>query len=165
VANSFEENDCENTNTHAHGDVHLVVLAYLQRRCCLRGGEVWRLPLPPAELVRQDSAKKRRRIEVTGSDRMRPISGSNSRARGAARVSNRSIRSVTGLARPVKPQRNCEAREVDRTWWCVRSQSTERVRLHGCLLEMTGRWHCGVRFVLWRVRSLTRWRTAVCDQT
>jgi hypothetical protein len=37
VANSFEENDCENTNTHAHGDVHLVVLAHLQRRWSLSG--------------------------------------------------------------------------------------------------------------------------------
>jgi hypothetical protein len=27
----------ENVNTHAHGDVHLVVLAYLQRRWSLSG--------------------------------------------------------------------------------------------------------------------------------
>jgi hypothetical protein len=44
----------------------LVVLAHLQRRCHLRGGEVWRLPLPLAELARQDSAKKQRRTEVSG---------------------------------------------------------------------------------------------------
>jgi hypothetical protein len=36
-------------------------------------------------------------------DWTRPISGSSSRARGAARVSNRSVRSVMGRARPVKP--------------------------------------------------------------
>jgi hypothetical protein len=32
VANSFDVNDCENANTHAHGDVHLVVLAHLRRQ-------------------------------------------------------------------------------------------------------------------------------------
>jgi hypothetical protein len=37
VVNSFEENDCENANTHAHGDVHLVVLAHLRRRCSFIG--------------------------------------------------------------------------------------------------------------------------------
>jgi hypothetical protein len=37
VANFFEENDCENANTHAHGDVHLMVLAYLRRRWSLSG--------------------------------------------------------------------------------------------------------------------------------
>jgi hypothetical protein len=30
VAKSFEENNCENANIHAHGDVHLVVLAHSQ---------------------------------------------------------------------------------------------------------------------------------------
>ena len=29
------KNDCENANTHAHDDVHLVVLAHLQRRSCV----------------------------------------------------------------------------------------------------------------------------------
>jgi hypothetical protein len=33
------ENDCENANTHAHGDVHLVMLAHLRRRWCLSGRE------------------------------------------------------------------------------------------------------------------------------
>jgi hypothetical protein len=39
VANSFEENNCENANTHAHGDVHLVVLSHLRRRWSLSGRE------------------------------------------------------------------------------------------------------------------------------
>jgi hypothetical protein len=33
------KNDCENTNTHAHGDLHMVVLAHLQRRWSLSGRE------------------------------------------------------------------------------------------------------------------------------
>jgi hypothetical protein len=33
--------------------LHMVVLVHLRRRRCLRGGEVWRLPLPPTELARQ----------------------------------------------------------------------------------------------------------------
>jgi hypothetical protein len=37
--NSFEENDCENANTRAHGDVHMVVLAHLRRQWSLRGRE------------------------------------------------------------------------------------------------------------------------------
>jgi hypothetical protein len=39
VVNSFKENDCENTNTRAHGDVHMVVLAHLQRQWSLRSRE------------------------------------------------------------------------------------------------------------------------------
>jgi hypothetical protein len=31
------ENDCENANTHVHGDKHLVMLAYLRRRWSLSG--------------------------------------------------------------------------------------------------------------------------------
>jgi hypothetical protein len=31
VANSFEENNCENANTLAHGGEHLLVLAHLQK--------------------------------------------------------------------------------------------------------------------------------------
>ena len=34
------ENVCENANTHAQGVVHLVVLAHLQRRSCLRSLEL-----------------------------------------------------------------------------------------------------------------------------
>jgi hypothetical protein len=67
-------------------------------------------------------------------DRMRPVSGSSSLARDT-RASHRRVRSVTGLAGPVKSQKNCETREVDRTRWHVRSRST-------------GRWHCGIRSVL-----------------
>jgi hypothetical protein len=37
------KNDCENANTHAHGDVHLVVLAHLQRRNCF--GVSWTIGL------------------------------------------------------------------------------------------------------------------------
>jgi hypothetical protein len=36
-------NDCENVNTHAHGDVHLVVLAHLRRRWSLSGREGFRV--------------------------------------------------------------------------------------------------------------------------
>jgi hypothetical protein len=36
------ENDCENANTHAHGDVHLVMLAHLRRRWCLSDREEFR---------------------------------------------------------------------------------------------------------------------------
>jgi hypothetical protein len=39
VSNSFEENDCENANTHAHDGVHLVVLAHLRRRWSLNSRE------------------------------------------------------------------------------------------------------------------------------
>jgi hypothetical protein len=57
---------------------------------------VWRLPLPPAELAWQDSAKKRRRTEVTGSertwsqhDRTCPVSGSSSQTRDAKALHRR----------------------------------------------------------------------------
>jgi hypothetical protein len=33
------KNVCENVNTHAHGDVHLVMLAHLRRRWSLSGRE------------------------------------------------------------------------------------------------------------------------------
>jgi hypothetical protein len=39
VANSFEENDCENANTRPQVGEHLVVLAHLRRRWSLRGRE------------------------------------------------------------------------------------------------------------------------------
>jgi hypothetical protein len=77
--------------------------------------------------------KKRRRMEVTGSDRTWsrydrtcPVSGSSKA--WDARVLHRRIRSVTGPERPIKSQRNYEAREVDRTRWRVRSQSIGRIR-------------------------------------
>jgi hypothetical protein len=35
VANSFEENDCENANTRAQDGEHLVVLAHLRRKWSL----------------------------------------------------------------------------------------------------------------------------------
>jgi hypothetical protein len=38
VVNSLE-NDCENANTLAHGDIHMLVLAYLQRRWSLSSRE------------------------------------------------------------------------------------------------------------------------------
>jgi hypothetical protein len=37
VANPFDVNDYKNASTHAHGDVHLVVLAHLQRQWSLSG--------------------------------------------------------------------------------------------------------------------------------
>jgi hypothetical protein len=33
------ENDCENDNTHAHDDFHMMVLARLRRWWCLSGSE------------------------------------------------------------------------------------------------------------------------------
>jgi hypothetical protein len=38
-ANNASKNDCENANTLAHDDDHLVVLAHLRSRCCLSGRE------------------------------------------------------------------------------------------------------------------------------
>jgi hypothetical protein len=35
------KNDCENPNTHAHGDVHLVVLTHLRRHWSLSGRGVF----------------------------------------------------------------------------------------------------------------------------
>jgi hypothetical protein len=67
VANSFEENDCKNANTHAHGDVHLVVLAHLQRRWSLSGREGFDAFMEVKRLFStMPKAKKRRRKEVTG---------------------------------------------------------------------------------------------------
>jgi hypothetical protein len=37
VPNSFEENDCENANTHVQGGEHLLVLAHLRRQWSLSG--------------------------------------------------------------------------------------------------------------------------------
>jgi hypothetical protein len=52
--------------THVHKVIHKVVGTFGR---VLRGREKWRLPLTPAELVRQDSVKKQRQKKVTGSDR------------------------------------------------------------------------------------------------
>jgi hypothetical protein len=52
-------------------------------------------------------------------DWTRPVSGSGSQAR-VARVLHQRVRLLAGPARPVKPQRNCETREVDRTRWLTR---------------------------------------------
>jgi hypothetical protein len=54
--NNVSKNDCENANTHAHGDDHLVMLARLRRRWSLSGREGLGSSLPPAELARRDSA-------------------------------------------------------------------------------------------------------------
>jgi hypothetical protein len=52
--NNALKNNCENTNTHAHDDVYLVVLAHLRWRWSLRGREGLGPSLPPAELARRD---------------------------------------------------------------------------------------------------------------
>ena len=76
------ENDCENTNTHTHGGVHLVVLAHLQRRKKL-------------ELKQINSTKKRRPKEVIVSDRTLASAGPMrlvkwlQRARGLGHVTGR----------------------------------------------------------------------------
>jgi hypothetical protein len=52
--------------THVHKVIHKVVGIFAR---VLRGREKWKLPLPLAELARQDLAKKQRRkrsLEVTG---------------------------------------------------------------------------------------------------
>jgi hypothetical protein len=100
----------KNANTLAHGGVHLVVLAHLQRRQCLRG-EVWRLPLLPAELARQDLVKNRQRTEVIGvtgrwpqQDLTLPSTSGQWQQQIVpnARVLHRCVWSVMGPARPVK---------------------------------------------------------------
>jgi hypothetical protein len=112
VANSFEENDCENTNTHAHGDVYLVVLAY-----SMLFVEVKHLfsTTPVAEIFSKSSWIEMeanrghwgdQTLNRTWSrhDQTCPVSGSSSRVRGAARVSNRSVRWVMGPECTVKPR-------------------------------------------------------------
>jgi hypothetical protein len=54
-ANNTSKNDCENANTLAHDDDHLVVLAHLRWRWCLSGREGLGSSLCPAELARRDS--------------------------------------------------------------------------------------------------------------
>jgi hypothetical protein len=54
-ANNASKNDCENANTLAHDDDHLVVLAPLQRRLSLSGREGLGSSLPPIELAMRDS--------------------------------------------------------------------------------------------------------------
>jgi hypothetical protein len=49
------KNDCENANTLAHDDDHLVVLAHLRWRWSMSGREGLGSSLPPTELVRRDS--------------------------------------------------------------------------------------------------------------
>jgi hypothetical protein len=53
-ANNASKNDCENANTLAHDNDHLVVLAHLRWRWCLSGREGLGSSLPPAKLARQD---------------------------------------------------------------------------------------------------------------
>jgi hypothetical protein len=52
--NNASKNDCENANTLARNDEHLVVLAPLRRRWSLSGREDLRSSLPLAKLARQD---------------------------------------------------------------------------------------------------------------
>jgi hypothetical protein len=60
-------------------------------------------------------------------DQTCPVSGSNSQAR-VARVLHRCVRSLTGLARPVRRLEEQQNVRVDRTRWCVRSVTIGRVR-------------------------------------
>jgi DICT domain-containing protein len=53
--NNASKNDCENVNTLAQDDDHLVVLAHLRWQCCLSGREGLGSSLPPVELARRDS--------------------------------------------------------------------------------------------------------------
>jgi hypothetical protein len=54
--NIASKNDCENANILTQDEDHLVVLARLRRRWSLSGREGFGSSLPPAELVRRDSA-------------------------------------------------------------------------------------------------------------
>jgi hypothetical protein len=125
------ESDCENTNTQAHGDVHLVMLAYLRRRWSLsdRDGfgalslsrrvckagfgafvEVKRLFSTTPEADHWGD----RTLNRTQSrhDRTRPVSDSSSRARGLGFTTGASGQAPEGK----------RTRRVDRTRWCVWSQ-------------------------------------------
>jgi hypothetical protein len=53
--NNASKNDCENANTLALDDDHLVALAHLRWRWSLSGREGLGSSLPPAELARRDS--------------------------------------------------------------------------------------------------------------
>jgi hypothetical protein len=65
------ENDCENANTHTHGDVHLEMLAHLRRRWRLSGREGLGAGFGAFREVKclfftAPETKKRRQKEVTG---------------------------------------------------------------------------------------------------
>jgi hypothetical protein len=55
ITNNASKNNCENANTLAHDDDHLVVLAHLRWRWSLSGREGLGSSLPPVELARRDS--------------------------------------------------------------------------------------------------------------
>jgi hypothetical protein len=65
--NIASKNNCENANTLAHDEIHLVVLARLRRQWSLSGREALGSSLPPAELARRDSGvfKKLKRLFFT----------------------------------------------------------------------------------------------------
>jgi hypothetical protein len=145
------KNDCENANTYAHSDVHFVMLAHLRMWWCLSGREGFGFLSPSRRAYEAGFSvfcgsetpifycAEREETEAKGShwgdrtrdrtlDRTRlarPVSSSRVQRQ---RV-HRHVRSVMGPARPVKLQRSCKTREVDRTRWRVRSRSTGRVRL------------------------------------
>jgi hypothetical protein len=78
-------------------------------------------------------------------DQTRPVSGRV--ARGGCGQFDRHVRSITGPARPIRhPEGQQIARSIGRGARLVMIGRTHSVA-SGCLLETTGRWHCGVQFV------------------
>jgi hypothetical protein len=89
---------------------------------------VWRVPLPPTELARQDSAKKRRQKEVTDSDQTLASAGPDA----AGRVWSVAVVNSVGclgfaLARPVKHPME-QRGEQGRSDAMVRPVSCDRTR-------------------------------------
>jgi hypothetical protein len=115
------ENDCENTNTHSHDNVLLVVLAHLRRRWSLSGRDGFGTLSP---------SRRAMRFSGSGNAIFRAIrrGGRADRMLGSRPISSSRVQRACTPARPVKPQRSYEAREVDWTRWRVRSRSTRRVR-------------------------------------
>jgi hypothetical protein len=105
------QNDCENANTHAHGDVHLVMLAHLRRQWSLSGREFQRFSGNETPIF---YCAGREETEANGVHR-------------SDRTLDRT-RSLFDRTHPVSAQRLRVSQYSDRTRWRVRLRSTGRIR-------------------------------------
>jgi hypothetical protein len=115
--------------------------------------------LPPVELARRDSALFR---EVKCLFSRAPEVGKKRRRTEVTEVTGRGL-CMTGRVRSAFSVCACFSLMIGRA---ARPVTVDRTRpaVQGAYWTLTGRWHCGVRSVLQRVRSLFRYALLRLDQ-
>jgi hypothetical protein len=135
-----------------------VVLAHLQRRWSLSGREGLGSTLHPAELARRDSGvfEELKRLKLEKKQRRTEVTEVTGRWTGRGLCLTGRVRSVFSVCACFYFWSDTVARPVtvDRT----------RPVVQGAYWTLTGRWHCGIRSVLQRVRSLFRCAQSLLDQ-